>query len=129
MIVGILGVGVCLRHRRGRGGGKNSKPNFTLHTPSHVPIYTSKTLELRMKKLPQKARKAFRVDDVPHNMVTVATLVDAGCSVDMYYWGFEVDYNEERIYKRWREQKSKLFKKFNRLVILLLSDELITCHG
>ena len=42
--------------------------------------------------------------------MAVATLVDAGCSMHMYYWVFEVDYNEETIYKGWREQKSKLFK-------------------
>ena len=49
-----------------------------------MPIHTSKTLELRLKKLPQKAREAFQVDDVPHNLVDVATLMDAGCSVHMY---------------------------------------------
>ena len=64
---------------------KIQKPNFALDTPSHVPIHTSKTLELRLKKLPEKAREAFRVDDVPHNLVAVATLVDVGCSVHMYY--------------------------------------------
>ena len=60
---------------------KIQKPNFALNTPSHVPIHTSATLKLRLKKLPEKAREAFRVDDVPHNLVAVATLVDAGCSV------------------------------------------------
>ena len=70
---------------------QHQKPNFALNTPSHVPIHTSKTLELRLKKLPEKAREAFRVDDGPHNLVTVATLVDAGGGVHMYYWGFEVD--------------------------------------
>ena len=75
-----------------------------------MPIHTSKTLELRLKKLPQKARKAFRVDGIPHNLVVVATLEDAGCSMHMYYWGFEVDYNGETIHKGWQEQKSKLFQ-------------------
>ena len=75
-----------------------------------MPINTSKTLELCLGRLPRKAREAFRVDDVPHNLVAVATLVDAGCSVHMYYWGFEVDYNRETIYKGWRERKSNLFK-------------------
>ena len=73
--------------------------NFALNTPSHVPIYTSETLKLRLKKLPEKARGAFSLAEVPHNLVAVATLVDAGCSVHMYYWGFEIDYNGEAIYK------------------------------
>ena len=54
------------------------RPNYALNTPSHVPTYTSKTLELHLKKLPKKAREAFRVNDVPHNLVDVATLIDAG---------------------------------------------------
>jgi hypothetical protein len=71
--------------------------NFILNTPSHVPIFTSKTLELLLNRLPQAARKAFRVDNIPHNLVAVATLVDAGCSVHFYYWGFDIDYNGETI--------------------------------
>ena len=86
------------------------EPNISLGTPSHVPIHTTKTLELRLRKLPEKARKAFRVADVPHNLVAVATLVDAGCSVHIYDWGFDVEYNGETIYKGWREGKSNLFK-------------------
>ena len=78
--------------------------------PSHVPIHTTKTLELRLKRLPLKARQAFRVDDIPHNLVAVATLVDAGCSVHVYYWGFEIEYNGEVIYKEWREGKSNVFQ-------------------
>ena len=86
------------------------KPNFSLNTPLHLPIHASKTLELRLKNLPKKAHEAFRVDGVSRNLVAVPTLVDAGCSVHMYHWGFEVDYNEETIYKGWREPNSKLFK-------------------
>jgi len=89
---------------------QEQKPNFSLNTPSHVPIHTSKTLELCLGRLPRKAREAFRVDDVPHNLVAVATLVDAGCSVHMCYGGFEVDYNGETIYKGWQEQTSNLFQ-------------------
>ena len=89
---------------------QHQKPNFALNTPSHVPIHTSKTLELRLNRLPQKAREAFRVDNIPHNLVAVATLVDAGCGVYMHYWGFEVDYNGETIYKGWRDDKTNLFQ-------------------
>ena len=75
------------------------EPNISLGTPSHVPIHTTKMLELRLRKLPEKARKAFRVANVPHNLVAVATLVDAGCSVHFYDWGFDVEYNGKTIYK------------------------------
>ena len=86
------------------------RPNFALNTPLHVPIHTSRTLELRFKRLLKKARKAFQVDDVPHNLAADATLVDTGCSLHMYYWCFEVEYNGETIYKGCREPNSKLFK-------------------
>ena len=79
-------------------------------TPSHVPIYTTETLELRLRKLPEKARKAFQVADLLHNLVDVATLVDAGCSVHIYDSGFDIEYNGETIYKGWREGKTNLFK-------------------
>ena len=79
------------------------EPNISLGTPSHVPIRTSKTMEFFLHKLPKKARRAFLVDDVPHNLVAVAELVDAGCSVHFYSWGFDIDLEGETIYKGWRE--------------------------
>ena len=77
--------------------------NIFLNTPSHVPITTTKTLELLLDKLPPKARKAFLVEDIPHNLVAVAKLMDAGCSVHMYAWGFDIDLAGETIIKGWRE--------------------------
>ena len=87
------------------------EPNIELGTPSHVPIRTTKTLELLLRKLPKKARRAFLVEDIPHNLVAVAELVDAGCSVHMYSWGFEIDLEGETIYRGWREgPSSRLFR-------------------
>ena len=89
---------------------KVQERNFSLNTPSQVPIFTTKTLELLLGKLPPEARKAFQVDDIPHNLVAVATLVDAGCSVHFYDWGFNIDINGETIYKGWRVSNSNLFR-------------------
>ena len=75
------------------------KPNFSLGTPSHIPIHITKMLELQLRRLSMKARQAFQVNNISYNLVTVATLVDAGCSVHVYYWGFEIEYNGEIIYK------------------------------
>ena len=66
---------------------KVQEPNSALNTPAAVPIHTTKTLEILLNKLSPKARRAFRVDDVPHNLVAVAELVDAGCSVHLHIWG------------------------------------------
>ena len=75
----------------------------------HVPIYTTQSLLLRLKKLPHAAKRAFLVKDIPHNLVAVSELVDAGCSVHMYFWGFNINYEGETIYKRCRNRGSCLF--------------------
>ena len=81
-------------------------------TPSHVPIFTSQTLELKLKKLPPNARRAFRVKNAPHNLVSVAELADAGCGVYIYKTGFDIEYNGEIIYRGWRDAdtNSRLWK-------------------
>ena len=85
-------------------------PNFSLNMSSHIPIFTTTTLELLLGKLPPEARKAFQVDNIPHNLVAVATLVNAGCDVHIYDWGFNIDINGETIYKGWRVSNSNLFR-------------------
>ena len=66
--------------------------------------------ELKLKKLPPAACKTFRVDNIPRNLIAVCTLVNKGCSVHTYYWGFEIVYNGELIYKGWREKSFSLFQ-------------------
>ena len=56
-------------------------PNKLLDTPSNVPITTTKTRELKMKKLPPEARVGFSVRNLPHNILSGAELVDAGCKL------------------------------------------------
>ena len=84
--------------------------NSSLNTQSHVPIFTTRTLELLLYKFFTAARKAFRVDSIPHSIVAVATFFGTGCSVHWYDWGFNADYNGETIYKDRREGRSNLFQ-------------------
>ena len=88
------------------------EPNFPLGTPAKVPIFTSQTLRLKLRKLPPKARRAFRVKDAPHNLVSVAELCDAGCGVYIHETGFEIEYNGEILYRGWRDAdtNSRLWK-------------------
>ena len=74
-----------------------------------MPIYTTKSLLLRLKKFPSAAKRAFLVKDIPHNLVAVSELVDAGCSVHMYSWGFNIDDEDIPLYKGWRKKGSRLF--------------------
>ena len=76
-----------------------------------MPIHTTQTLELLLRKLPPKARRAFRVNDAPHNLIAVAELVDADCSVHLHKWGCEIDFEGETLYRGWREGPgSRLFR-------------------
>ena len=85
-------------------------PKFSINTPSHVPMFTTKILELFLSKLQPEARKVFQVDNIPHNLVAVASLVNTGCSVHFYDWGFNIDTHGKIIYKGWGVGKSNLFQ-------------------
>ena len=65
----------------GRGAhvkiSEEQETNKVLGTPNKAAIVTTETLELILKKLPKAARKAFRVTDIPHNLIAVCELVDA----------------------------------------------------
>ena len=75
------------------------EPNISLNTPSHVPIHTTESLFLKLKKLPIAPRKAFLVKDIPHNLVAVSELVDAGYIIHLFFWGFDIDCESETMYK------------------------------
>ena len=85
-------------------------PAITLNTPSGIPITTTGTLELDLRKLPAKARTAYRVPDIPHNLIAAAELVDAGCGVHLYKHHCEVEYNGETLYRGWRDKASRLWR-------------------
>ena len=42
---------------------------------------TQKTIELLLPKWPEKARKGYTVPNITNNLVSVAELCDAGCTV------------------------------------------------
>ena len=62
---------------------------------------TTETLELLLNKLPPRARRAFRVPDIQHNLVACAELIDAGCGVYLHEHGCEIEYEGEVLYKGW----------------------------
>ena len=63
---------------------ETQETNKILGTPNKAAIVTTETLELLLKKLPKAARKAFRVPDIPQNLIAACELVDAGCGVHLY---------------------------------------------
>jgi hypothetical protein len=39
------------------------------------------------------------VKDIPHNLVAVSELINTGCSVHMYFWAFNIDYEGKQYTK------------------------------
>ena len=62
----------------------------------------TETLELLLKKIPEAARKAFRVPDIPHNLIAPYELVDAGCGFHLYKHSAEIEFEGETLYRGWR---------------------------
>ena len=71
---------------------------------------TSETLELLLKKLPPKARRAFRCPKIRHNLIAVAELCNAGCIVLFRMDAVLVEYNGEIILRGWRDKRSNLWR-------------------
>ena len=70
---------------------ENTITKKTLGTPSKSSIVTTETLKLLMKKLPKEARESFRVPDLPHNLIEASELVNAGCDIQLYNHGCEIE--------------------------------------
>ena len=79
-----------------------------LGIPDGGTMMTTETLTLLLNKLPQEARKAYRVPTIAHNLIAVAALCDAGCDVHFYKHSVHIEYNGEVLYRGWRDAKSKL---------------------
>ena len=86
------------------------EPPIYLNTPSQVPIATEQTLELLLKKLPPDARRAFRVPNVPHNLIAAAELADAGCHIHLHKHGCSILYEGECLYRGWRDIPTNLWR-------------------
>ena len=80
----------------------------TLGTPNVSPMYTNKTIELLLPKLPPMARKGYTVLNIPNNLVSVAKLCDADCNVFFHKHGVDIGYNGKVIDRGWHSRPSRL---------------------
>ena len=71
---------------------------------------TTKNLELLLNKLPPKARRAFRVPDIQHNLIACAELIDAKCGVHLHKHRCEILYEGEILYKGSRDTINKVWR-------------------
>ena len=79
-----------------------------LGIPDGNSMMTTETLQLLIHKLPEQARKAYKVPEIAHNLIAVATLCDAGCTVHFYKHSVEIMYKGKRLYRGWHDLRSKL---------------------
>ena len=75
---------------------KKSRNQTCLWTPHLRCKYTPTNL----KELPKRCRHELRVNSIPHNLVVMSELVDGGCSVHIFCWGFDTDYEGEKYIQR-----------------------------
>ena len=73
-------------------------------------MFTTKTLQLILNKLPQQAREAHLAPTITNNLVSVSVLCDAGCEVYFHSHGCEVTFNGETIIRGWRDLRSNMWR-------------------
>ena len=66
-------------------------------------MFTTKTVNLLLQKLPTKARQAHRVPGIINSLLSVPVLVDAGCEVFFHRTGCDITFNGETIIRGWRD--------------------------
>ena len=73
-------------------------------------MFTTKTLELLINKLPKAAREAHRAPTITNNLLSVSVLCDAGCEVFFHFHGCEITFNGETIVRGWRDLTTNMWR-------------------
>ena len=78
--------------------------------PKGDKLFTTEDLHLLLHKLPPAARTAHRAPGIAHNLVSAATLADAGCELFFHRTGCEISLNGEIILRGWRDPTTRLWQ-------------------
>ena len=73
-------------------------------------MFTTKTLQLLLNKLPKPAREAHCAPSIVNNLVSVSVLCDAGCEVYFHHTGCEITFNGETIIRGWRYLRTNMWR-------------------
>ena len=73
-------------------------------------MFTAKTLELLLSKLPKAAREAHRAPGIINNLLSVSVLCNAGCEVWFHNKSCEIDFNGETIIRGWHDMQSNMWR-------------------
>ena len=70
---------------------------------------TTHAVDLLLRNLPAMARLGHRLPGLVNNLLSVATLVDAGCNVYFHRTGCEVSFDGKVILRGWRDPSNRLW--------------------
>ena len=82
----------------------------TIVQPSGENIFTNKTMELLLAKLPKAAREAHCAPGIINDLLSVSVLCDAGCEVFFYSTGCEISFNGEIIVRGCRDMQTNMWR-------------------
>ena len=72
-------------------------------------MFTTKTMELLLTKLPKAAREAHLAPGIINNLLSVSVLCDASCEAFFHSTGYEMNFNEEIIVRGWRDMQTNMW--------------------
>ena len=73
-------------------------------------MFTTKTLEFPLSKLPKSSREAHRSPGLINNLLLVSILCDAGCGVWFHNKCYKIGFNGEIIIRGWRDMESNMWQ-------------------
>ena len=89
---------------------KKQEPNKQVTIPNGSHMRTTKTLQLALSSLPQAATRGYRMPEILHNLVAVAELCEAGCTVTFTKEGVEILHGGRTCVRGWRDTPTRLWR-------------------
>ena len=85
-------------------------PTKTILQTAGARMFTIKTMELLLAKLPKAAKEAHLAPGIINNLLSVSILCDAGCEVFFHSTGCEISFNGEIIVRGWRDMQTNMWR-------------------
>eukprot|EP00957_Ditylum_brightwellii_P098845 7530249-Ditylum_brightwellii.AAC.1 len=73
-------------------------------------MVTTQTLTVSLPKLPEEAKRLFRMLNINNNLLSVAELCDAKCTVTFSRNDVVVENNGKQLLRGWRDTSNRLWR-------------------
>eukprot|EP00957_Ditylum_brightwellii_P067868 5151750-Ditylum_brightwellii.AAC.1 len=73
-------------------------------------MVTTQTLTVNLPKLPEEAKRSFRMPNNNNNLLSVARLCDAECTVTFSRNDVVVEKNGEQLLQGWQDTSNRLWR-------------------